>query len=75
MLKPRRRHRIIIDGGPFKSSGRNQLTRSIVFNGRTYTPSDVVESNASLTSVYGGYQFDVVSRDQAIWDSQSAEST
>ena len=64
VLKPGRRHRIIVDGGPFESSGRNQLTRSIVFNGRTYTVSDVIESTASLTSVYGGYQFDIISRNQ-----------
>jgi hypothetical protein len=64
VLKPGRRHRIIIDGGPFESSGTNQLSRSIVFNGRTYTIRDAIESTASLTSIYGGYQFDVISRNQ-----------
>jgi len=64
VVKPGRRHRIVVDGGQFESSGRNQLTRTIVFNGRTYTVSDVIESTASLTSIYGGYQFDVISRNQ-----------
>jgi hypothetical protein len=64
VFKPGRRHRIIVDGGPYESSGRNQLSRTIVYNGSTYTIRDVIESNASLTSIFGGYQFDIVSRDQ-----------
>lgn len=64
VFKPGKRHRIIVDGGPYESSGTNQLSRTIVYNGSTYSVRDVIHSNASLTSIFGGYQFDVICRDQ-----------
>jgi hypothetical protein len=64
VLKPGRRHRFVIDGGPYESTGSNRLTRSISYNGQLYRVSDVIDSKASLTSIFGGYQFDVISRDQ-----------
>jgi hypothetical protein len=62
VVKPARRHRIIVEGTPFDLSGRNTITRSITYGGRTFNVSDTVVSNASLTYVFAGYQYDVISR-------------
>ena len=64
VLKPRRRHRINIEGSPYDFAGTNTLSRTITYNGRTYTFNDTIASEASLTYVFAGYQFDVVSRNR-----------
>ena len=61
-FKPSRRHRINVEGSPYDFSGANTLLRTITFNGRTYSVNDTVASNASLTYVFGGYQYDLISR-------------
>jgi hypothetical protein len=63
-FKPARRHRINVEGSPYDFSGTNTLLRTITFNGRTYTVSDTVASDASLTYIFGGYQYDLISRDR-----------
>jgi len=63
-FKPARRHRINVEGSPYDFSGTNALLRTITFNGRTYSVSDTVSSDASLTYVFGGYQYDLISRDR-----------
>jgi hypothetical protein len=63
-FKPARRHRINVEGSPYDFSGTNTLLRTVTFNGRTYTVNDTVASNASLTYLFGGYQYDLVSRDR-----------
>ena len=62
VLKPARRHRVIIEGAPYRFEGRNTLQRTIVYAGRTYTISEDVASSAELTYVFGGYQYDFLSR-------------
>ena len=64
VLKPGRRHRINIEGSPYDFSGTSTLARTITFNGRTYSFQDTVASQASLTYVFGGYQFDLISRER-----------
>jgi hypothetical protein len=61
VLKPARRHRIILEGTPYRLDGRNQIVRSIVYNGQTFNVSDTVVSKASLDYLFAGYQYDVVS--------------
>ena len=62
VVKPARRHRIVVEGTPFDLHGRQTVTRSITYRGRTFDVSDTVVSNASLTYIFAGYQYDVVSR-------------
>jgi hypothetical protein len=64
VVKPGHRHRINIEGSPYHFTGLNTLSRTITFNGRTYSFQDTVASEASLTYVFGGYQFDLLSRDR-----------
>ncbi|HXR78568.1 MAG TPA: hypothetical protein VN737_21495 [Bryobacteraceae bacterium] len=61
VLKPARRHRIILEGTPYTLDGRNQIVRSIVYNGQTFNVSDTVVSKASLDYLFAGYQYDVIS--------------
>ena len=62
VFKPGRRHRIIVEGTPFDLNGRQTVVRAITYRGRTFNVSDTVVSNATLTYVFGGYQYDIVSR-------------
>jgi hypothetical protein len=62
IVKPARRHRIIVEGTPFDLNGRQAVTRTITYRGRTFNVSDTVVSNATLTYLFAGYQYDVVSR-------------
>jgi hypothetical protein len=64
ILKPARRHRIVLEGAPYEFSGSNTLARTVIFNGSTYSIADTVASDAELTYFYGGYQYDLLSRDQ-----------
>lgn len=64
VLKPGRRHRINIEGSPYDFSGTSTLSRTITYNGRTYTFNDTVASEASLDYLFAGYQFDLISRDR-----------
>lgn len=63
-LKPARRHRIVIEGAPYRFEGRNTLTRTIVFNNRTYFVQDTVASSADLTYLFAGYQFDFIAAER-----------
>jgi hypothetical protein len=59
----RRRHKIEIEGTPFRLSGANNLTRTITYSGKTYTLADRVTSSADLNYFYAGYRYDLISRD------------
>jgi len=61
VLKPARKHAVVIEGAPFSFEGRQILSRSITFNGRTYSISDEVRSRADLAYFFGGYQYDFLS--------------
>jgi hypothetical protein len=62
VLKPARRHRIVIEGSPYEFTGLNTLSRTIMYSGRTYSFNDTIASDASLAYFFAGYQFDIVSR-------------
>lgn len=64
VFKPARKHKILVEGTPYRLDGSQSLTRSITYNGTTYNLNDKVVSHASLDYVYGGYQFDFLSRPQ-----------
>jgi len=63
-LKPTRKNRLLVEGIPYRLDGDNTVSRQFVFGGRTYVFSDRVTSHADMDYVYGGYQRDLVSRDQ-----------
>ena len=60
-LKPGRRHRILLEGAPYRFDAENDINREITFGGRVYRVQDHVTSRAELNYFFGGYQFDVVS--------------
>ena len=59
--KPARKHRLIFEAVPYRLRGNNILNRHFQFQGRTYHIEDRLESEADLTYLYGGYQYDFVS--------------
>jgi hypothetical protein len=64
VVKPGRRHRLMVEGIPYSLNGAATISRQIVFAGRTYNIQDFVTSSADITYVAGAYQFDVVSRER-----------
>ena len=64
VVKPGVRHRVVVEGSPYSYSGSNALSRTIEFQGRTYSVQDTVTSRAEMTYVYAGYQYDFVRQRQ-----------
>jgi hypothetical protein len=62
VVKPGRRHRLMIEGIPYRLSGAAPISRQIVFAGRTYSIQDFVTSTVDIDYIAGAYQFDVLSR-------------
>ena len=60
IFKPARRHRLIVEGSPYRLRGTADVTRTFTFAGQQYTLRDRVTSSADMTYVFGGYQFDIV---------------
>ncbi len=61
VFKPARKHRIVLEGTPFRINGLKSVTRSIVYRGQTFNISQTVRSSASLDYAFIGYQYDVLS--------------
>jgi hypothetical protein len=64
VVKPARRHRLMVEGIPYRLNGAATISREIVFAGRTYNIQDFVTSTADINYIAGAYQYDVVSRDR-----------
>ncbi|MBV9268504.1 MAG: hypothetical protein JO061_20215, partial [Acidobacteriaceae bacterium] len=62
VIKPGRKHRIIVDGTPFSASGLNTIQRTITYHGQTYNVNETVKSAVDLNDLFVGYQYDVISR-------------
>ncbi len=62
VIKPARKHRIVIEGTPFRLSGTNTLTRTVTYRGQTFTVNQTLDSKADLNYAFVGYQYDLVSR-------------
>jgi len=65
VVKPARRHRLWVEGTPYRLSGSNLATRQFTFAGTTYTVREQLDSEASIDYIAGGYQFDLVSRERS----------
>lgn len=62
VVKPGRRHRIVVEGTPFRLSGNGVVDRTVAFRGRQYTVNAAETSSADLNYLFAGYQYDVISR-------------
>ncbi len=62
VVKPGRRHRIVVEGTPFRLSGYNSVDQTFLFRGRQYPVNATVSSSAELNYLFAGYQYDVISR-------------
>jgi hypothetical protein len=61
VFKPGRKHRIVVEGTPFRLNGLNTVNRSIEYRGQTFNVSETVRSSATLDYLFAGYQYDVLS--------------
>ena len=61
VIKPGRKHRIVIEGTPFRLSGYNTVDRTIVYHGQTFDVHQTLRSSAELNYFFAGYQYDFVS--------------
>ena len=61
VFKPARKHRIVLEGTPFRISGYNTVNRTISYHGQTFNYSQTLQSSADINYFFGGYQYDVIS--------------
>lgn len=62
VIKPGRKHRIVIEGTPVRLTGTNVVSRTIVYQGQEFTVGETLQSSADVNYFFGGYQYDVLSR-------------
>ncbi len=62
VIKPARKHRIVLEGTPVRLDGTNTITRSIIYHGQTFTEGQTLVSSADVNYFFGGYQYDAISR-------------
>ena len=61
VIKPGRKHRIVVEGTPVRLSGYNTVDRDIVYRGQTFSVNETVRSSADLNYLFAGYQYDFLS--------------
>jgi hypothetical protein len=61
VLKPGRKHRIVIEGTPVTLHGTNVITQTLVYQGQVFTVGQTLQSSADVNYLFAGYQYDVVS--------------
>jgi hypothetical protein len=61
VIKPGRKHRIVIEGTPVALHGTNVITQTVIYQGQVFTIGQTLESSADVNYFFGGYQYDVVS--------------
>ena len=61
VFKPGRKHRIVLEGTPFRLEGYNTVDRSISYRGQTFSVTDTLQSWSDLNYMFAGYQYDVLS--------------
>jgi hypothetical protein len=61
-FQPARKHKITIEGVPYRLNGGNALQRTFQFQGRTFAVQDQIDTKVKLNYVYAGYEYDVISR-------------
>ena len=61
VYKPGKKHRIVVEGAPFRLSGSNDVSRSITYRGQTFVVNTAIRSSAALDYLFAGYQYDLLS--------------
>jgi hypothetical protein len=61
VLKPGRKHRIVIEGTPVGLHGTSVITRTLIYRGQVFTIGQTLQSSADVNYFFAGYQYDVVS--------------
>ncbi len=61
VVKPGRKHRIVIEGTPFRITGYNTVDRTITYRGQTFNVNETLRSSADLNYFFAGYQYDILS--------------
>jgi hypothetical protein len=61
VIKPGRKHRIVIEGTPIRLEGTNTITRTITYQGQTFIEGQTLQSSADVNYFFGGYQYDIIS--------------
>jgi hypothetical protein len=64
VVKPGRKHRILFETIPYRLKGSNTIDRTFEFGGRVFQVQDQIESETRINYLFGGYQYDIVSRQQ-----------
>ncbi|HEY1213876.1 MAG TPA: hypothetical protein VGE93_09630 [Bryobacteraceae bacterium] len=62
VVKPGRKHRIVMEGTPFRLSGFASMQQSGTYRGQQYTVNGSLKSSAELDYAFAGYQYDVWSK-------------
>ncbi len=62
VIKPGRKHRILLEGTPVRLDGMNTLNRTVIYHGQTFNVGETLTSSADVNYFFGGYQYDVISR-------------
>jgi hypothetical protein len=60
-FKPTRRQEIVVEGMPLSVQGRNTVRRSVTYHDQTFFVNQTLQSSASLTYLFAGYQYDILS--------------
>ena len=58
--KPGRRHKVIVEGSPYRFAGDHVLTRTVTFQGRVYSFNERIQSEAELDYFSAGYGYDIL---------------
>jgi hypothetical protein len=61
VIKPGRKHRIVVEGTPFRLTGDNVAVRVVTYRGQTFNINETLHSSAELNYLFAGYQYDVIS--------------
>jgi hypothetical protein len=62
IIKPGRKHRIVIEGTPVRLEGTNVVSRTVIYHGQPFTAGETLQSSADVNYFLGAYQYDVISR-------------
>jgi hypothetical protein len=60
VFRPRGKHEIVVEGIPYRLRGIQDLSRPFTYSSKTYLVQDTASTQADITYVLGGYQYDFI---------------